>query len=380
MNANRGHTPEAAIWGEPSSFVSSLLLLLRSWKLLVAVPLMVGAVGLGVSYLIAPIYTARTTFLPPQQSGSASGALASLGALAGLAGGATGLKTSGDQYVSLMQSDTVSDRLIDSFKLMDAYRAQLRVDARMMLSTRVRIELGKKDGVISVEVDDTDPERAAAMANRYVGEMRRMAGEFALSEAQHRRVFFEQELKRTRERLTQSQRDLQASGFNPGALRAEPKAAGEFYARLRADVTAAEMRLQVLRGTLAESTLEVQQQASVVSSLRSQLAATEASADFSRGPDYIGRYREFKYQETLFDLVARQYELARLDEAREGALIQVIDPATPPERRTKPKRTNIALASAIAAFMVTALAILVHSAYIRGLRARGPERAPELPT
>ena len=376
MDTNQPIAAPDATWPESSSTWASLELLLRRWKLLVAIPVIVGAAGLGASYLITPIFTARTTFLPPQQSGSASGALASLGALAGLAGGAAGLKTSGDQYVSLMQSDTVSDRLIDSFKLMDAYRAQFRVDARMMLATRVRIELGKKDGVISVEVDDTEPERAAAMANRYVEEMRRMAGEFALSEAQHRRVFFEQELKRTRERLTQSQRDLQASGFNPGALRAEPKAAGELYARLRADVTAAEMRLQVLRSTLAESTPEVQQQASIVSSLRAQLAAAEASSDFSRGPDYIGRYREFKYQETLFDLVARQYELARLDEAREGALIQVIDPATPPERRTKPKRTNIALASAIAAFMVTALAILVHGAYVRGYRPRAPREAP----
>lgn len=362
-----------SLWAEASLTIASVRLLLRRWKLLVFIPLIFGAAGLGISYLITPIFTARTTFLPPQQSGTAGGALASLGALAGLAGSAAGIKTSGDQYVSLMQSDTVSDRLIDSFKLMDAYRAQFRVDARMMLATRVRIELGKKDGVISVEVDDSDPARAAAMANRYVEEMRRMAGEFALSEAQHRRVFFEQELKRTRERLTQSQRDLQASGFNPGALRAEPKAAGELYARLRADFTAAEMRLQVLRGSLAESTPEVQQQASIVASLRSQLAAAEASTDFSRGPDYIGRYREFKYQETLFDLVARQYELARLDEAREGALIQVIDPATPPERRTKPKRTNIALASAVAAFMVTALAILVHGAYVRGLRRPEPE-------
>lgn len=321
------------------------------WWLTLA-PLSAGALALGVTFLITPTFTAKTTFLPPQQqqSGAAS-ALANLGALAGIAGVATGGKNSAEQYAALMQSVTIEDRLIDRFKLMDAYGEQLRVDARKELERNVRIGIGKKDGLISVEVDDVDKVRAAALANAHVEELRRLVGGLAMSEAQQRRVFFETQLQQTRSRLTEAQLALQASGFNAAALKAEPKAAAEGYAGLRSEAVATEIRLQTLRRSLADNTPEVQVQQAHLEALRAQLARVEQSSVNPQGPDYIGRYREFKYQETLFDLFARQYELARVDEAREGALIQVIDTATPPDRKSKPRRGVISAASAIGAFI-----------------------------
>lgn len=324
-------------------------------------PLAAAALAFGIAQWLPPTFTAVTTFMPPQQaqSSAASAVAASLGSLAGLAGSAVGLRTSGDQYVGLMQSATVADRLIDRFKLQEIYDVQFRVDARKQLQQNVRINVGKKDGMISIEVDDRDPQRAADIANQYVNELRRLVSTLAVTEAQQRRLFFEQQLKGARDSLVTAQQALQASGFDAGALKAEPKAAAEGYARLKAEAANAEIRLQVLRGSLADSAPEVQQQQASLSALRAQLARAERSADASTGgPDYISRYREFKYQEALFELYARQFELARVDESREGALIQVVDPATRPERRSKPRPALVAVVTLLASLVLLALFVI----------------------
>ena len=351
--------------------------LLQHWKLLVFGPLFAGMAALGITYLIQPTFTSRTVFLPPQQQQSAAAsALASLGALSGLAGAAAGVKSPADQYVALLQSTTVADRLIDEFKLMQVYESDYRFEARKALAKNVRISLGKKDGLITVEVDDIDPPRAAEMANRHVDELRRLTSQLALTEAQQRRLFFDAQLKKTRDALTQAQLQLQASGFNPGALKAEPKAAAEGYARLKAEVTAAEVRLQTLRGNLSDTTPEVQNALGMLGALRAQLGKVETSTHPSGGPDYIGKFREFKYQETLFDLFSRQYELARVDESREGALIQVVDEAKPAERKSKPKRAITAVATTLAALLLLA-GFVVSRHFWRQSLAR-PERAAKL--
>ena len=354
---------EPAIVDEADDSLSLLdiaIPLVEHWKLWILGSLAVGLVALGMAFLLTPMYTARTSFLPPQQqqSGMAS-ALASLGGLAGLVGVAGAIKSPADQYVALMQSVSAEDRLIDQFKLMQVYESDYRFEARRELERSTRIAIGKKDGLISVEVDDVSPQRAAELANAYVDELRRMTSVLAVSEAQQRRVFFEKELKDARDQLARAQQELQASGFNVGALRAEPKAAAESYARLKAEITAAEVRTQVLRGSLADSSPEVQRQLAQLSALRAQLARLEQTADANVGPDYLTKYREFKYRETLFELFARQYELARVDESREGALIQVVDVAVVPEYKSKPKRLFIAAAATMLSLLLLGMFILV---------------------
>ncbi len=354
-----------------------VITLAAHWRLLVFTPIIVGSLALGASYLIAPTYTSRTTFLPPQQQQSAAAsALASLSALSGLASGAAGIKSPGDQFVSLLQSANVEDRIVDRFKLMEVYETKYRFLARQRLEQSVRIALGKKDGLITVEVDATEPTMAAEMANQYVTELRRLSADLALTEAQQRRAFFEAELKNTRGKLTEAQQVLQGSGFNPGALKAEPKAAAEAYAKIQAEATAAEVRLQTMRRTLVDSAPEVQQQAAMLGALRSQLLKLESSVDTRGDADYISRYREYKYQETLFDLFSRQYEMARLDESREGALIQVVDVATPAEHKSKPKRAFIAVAATFGTGLLLTMLVLVRQ-YWRLAKAN-PGRAEKL--
>jgi len=359
IGGTAGHSSEDE-FDDSLSLLDLLLPLVESWKLWILGSMAIGLAALGIAFMLTPAFTARTTFLPPQQqqSGVAS-ALASLGALAGLAGATAGIKSPADQYVALMQSVTAEDRLIDQFKLQDVYKSKYRFEARKELEQNTRIAVGKKDGLINVEVDDVSPQRAADLANAYVEELRRMTSVLAVSEAQQRRTFFEKELKDARDQLGKAQVALQASGFNVGALRAEPKAAAENYARLKAEVTAAEVRTQVLRGTLADSAPEVQRQLAQLTALRAQLARLEQATDASVGPDYVSKYREFKYRETLFELFARQYEIARVDESREGALIQVVDVAVPPEYKSKPKRLFIAVAATLLSLLLLGMYILV---------------------
>jgi uncharacterized protein involved in exopolysaccharide biosynthesis len=352
MNPNNAATTPAESELNFSEFAVALG---ARWRLMVGAPIAAALLGLGISYLITPTFMARTSFMPPQQqqSGAAS-ALASLGALAGMSGA---VRNTGDQYVTFTQSRTIADRMLERFDLKTVYDEKLAHDARIKLTRNTRVSLGKKDGVIVIEVDDHDPKRAADMANAYVDELRKLAAGLTLTEAQQRRAFFEVQLQQVRAKLDAAQAALQGSGVSADTLKAEPKAAMEAVARLRAELTSAEVRLQMLSSSLAERTPEVQQQTAAVTRLRSELARA-GQAEQSTSGGYIGAYREFKYQETLFDLIARQYELARVDESRDGGQLQVIDIAQVPERKSKPKRSQLMMAG----FALALLAVAAHTA------------------
>ena len=366
MESEVRREPSDASWDDDELGLWELLQILGAhWKLIVGGALLAGVAAFGIASLISPTFTARTSLLPPQQQQSAASAalsqLGALGGLAGLAGGA--MKSPAEQYVALLESATVADRIIDQYKLLEVYDAKYRQDARKELKSNVRIAAGKKDGMLSIEVDDHDPKRAAAMANSYVEGLRYVTSTLAVSEAQQRRVFFERQLEQTRDKLTEAQVVLQSSGFSQGALKAEPKAAAEGYARLRAEATATEVRLQSMRRMLADEAPELRQQQATLAALRDQLARVEKRDTAGNDSGYVGKYREFKYQETLFELFARQYELARVDESREGSLIQVVDAATPPERKSGPKRAFIALAAALIAGLLLAAFTIVRDRY-----------------
>ncbi len=326
------------------------------WRAMVVAPFAFGAIAVAGSYLITPVFESHTTFLPPQQQqSSAASALASLGALTGLAGGA--VKSPVDEYISLMQSETVQDRMIERFKLMQVYGLQYHDQTRIALAKHTKVNAGKKDGLITVQVEDIDPARAAAMANQYVQELRQTTSTLAVSEAQQRRVFFENQLQETKTRLVNAQTALQASGFDAGAIKAEPHAAAEAYARARANLAAAQVQLETMRGSLADTAPQVRQKTAEVAALQQQVDSIEHSESdaSSSNPDYVGKFREFKYQETLFDTMAKQYELARIDESREGALIQVVDVARPGEHRVWPKRLLIGIGAAVGGTLLLGL-------------------------
>jgi len=221
------------------------------WKVILVGTVLAGLLGFGAASLMKPVFTARTVVMPPQQQNSATAALGSLGALAGLAGGS--IKSPVDQYIALMQSVTVSDRLIDRFRLMEVYQEEFRSVARQTLLTKAVISAGKKDGLISIEVDDHDPKRAAEMANAYVDELRLMTNTLAVSEAQQRRRFFEQQLEITKKRLTEAQVTLQESGFSAGVLRMAMPSCVPRSRQLKCDCRRCVVRWQTVRPKCSSS-------------------------------------------------------------------------------------------------------------------------------
>ncbi|WP_119290393.1 GumC family protein [Azohydromonas sediminis] len=374
-------TPTAAEGSDDEiSLLDLFVVLAEHWKLLVFGPLAAGLAALGITFVVAPIFTATARILPPQQQQSAASMVAQqLGALAGLAGAAAGLKNPADQYVALLKSRSVADRLIERFDLLRVYDKEYLQDARKALDNNTKINAGR-DGLITIDVDDEDPKRAAAIANAYVEELGELMKRLALTEAQQRRAFFEKQLEQTREGLKRAQQALAAVGVSESVLKAEPRAAAEGVAQLKAAVTAKEVQLSAMRGYLAETSPDFRQAQQELAALRSQLARAEqadtTAAAGSASQDYISRYRDFKYQETLFELMARQYEIARLDEAREGALIQVVDTAVQPERKSRPKRALVAIVTTLAAGLALVVWIFLRRAWRNA--AATPEGAARL--
>jgi tyrosine-protein kinase Etk/Wzc len=345
------------------SLLDLLQVIVDNLRLLVLGPLVCGLAALGISFSITPTFTAKTQFLPPQQQQSAAASmLASLGALGGLAGSAAGIKSPVDQYIAFMKSVTVLDALIERFKLKEKYEAKLKSDARMALTGSVRIASGK-DGLISIEVDDKDPKFAADLANAHVEELRNLLSRLAVTEAQQRRMFFEKQLQITKENLAKADSALKSSGINSSVLKSSPSSAVETVARLKAGISVQEVKLGSMRNYLTESAPEFKQALNELASLKTQLAKAEKEEPASQGAsDYVARYREFKYQETMFELFAKQFELAKVDESREGAVIQVLDVAEAPEKKTKPKKATIAIIATLASGFTLLLLVVVRSA------------------
>jgi uncharacterized protein involved in exopolysaccharide biosynthesis len=349
------------------SLLDLLQTVVDNLRLLVLGPLAVGFTALGISFLIPPTYTAKTQFLPPQQQQNAAASmLASLGSLGGLAGAVGGIKNPADQFLAYMKSVTLQDSLIDRFKLLERYEAKTKTDARLALTENVRAASGK-DGLISVEVDDKDPKFAAELANAHVEELGALLGKLATTEAQQRRLFFEKQLTLAKDKLIQSEISLKATGVSGSVLKSNPASAVAAVAGLQAAVTAQEVKLGAMRGYLAESAPDFKLAMSELSNLRAQLAKQEKDSPATGSKtttegDYITKYREFKYHETLFELFSKQFELAKVDEAREGALIQVLDAAQAPERKAKPKKAMIAIIATLASGFALLLFVFVRQA------------------
>lgn len=350
--------------GEGRGFLDIAITVVQNAKLLILGPLAAGLVALGIAFQIPPTFTATTKFLPPQQQQSGAAAmLANLGALGGLAGAATGLKNPGDQYVAFLKSRSVLDALVMRFKLQERYGAELRSDAVEALEANSQVSSGK-DGLITIAVDDKNPAMSAQLANAYVEELEKLMSRLAVTEAQQRRVFFEKQLLQTKQSLTAAEIALKNAGVSISALKMDPAAAVDVVAQLQAQITVQEVKLASMRGYLTESAPAFKQAMAELSALKAQGAKAAESSQAPQGSDadYVTRYRDFKYQATLFELFAKQFELAKIDEAKEGAVIQVVDVAQAPERKSKPKKGLIAALATVVTGLLLLMYVLLRQA------------------
>ncbi len=376
----------------PQIGLVDLLTWLGQGKRLIALVALAAAVVSAVYAFTTPlIYTARATLLPPgsQQQSSSAAALAQLGALGGLAGGLGG-KTPDELYVALLKSDTVQRALIDRFDLKKRYGVDTYEVLRKTLPNYIRVSSDKKSGLITVEVDDKVPQFAADLANAHAGEITKVLGRLAVSEAQLRRVFFEQQLTETKERLVKAEvglRDVQEkSGVIVLDKQAEALIGGA--ATLRAQIAEREVQMKVLRTGATDQNPDVMRLGSELRALRSELARMESTQGGTAGStvdlpvgkipeaaiDYVRARRELKLQETLLESMVRQYEVAKLDEAKEGPVLQQVDAALPPDRKSKPARAVIVLASTLLA-LLAACVFVVWRSYAALARELDPQNA-----
>ncbi len=322
--------------------------------------------------LILPIrYTATLTLLPPQESSSMGAAMASqlgnLGGVAALAGGSLGLKNPNDRYVAMLQSRTVEDAMVERFGLMQEYQKRYLSDARKAFQDHTTVDGNGKDGLIHISVEDHDAQRAAELANGYVDQYRDLSQNLAITEASQRRLFFQRELEQAKNNLANAEVALEQTEQKTGVIQPDSQARAliESAATLRAQITAREVQIEGMQTYATGQNSELIQAQQELAGLRAQLAKLGGSEDSSgsevlipkglvpkAGMEYVRGLRDVKYYETIFDILARQFEVAKLDEAKEGAVIQVVDPAIPPDRRSSPKRGLIVIGATTVGFLL----------------------------
>ncbi len=348
--------------------------------------------SLTAALLLPPVFTARTTLLPPgsQQQSNSAAALAALGALGGVAGGLA-TKTPDELYVNLLKSDSVQRALDQRFNLRERYEIKTYEALRRALPGYIRISSDKKSGVITVEVDDEDPQFAADLANAHATEITKLLGRLAVSEAQQRRVFFEQQLKDAKENLIQAEQALRQVQEKSGMVVLDKQAEAIIgaVASLKARIAEREVQQKVMRTTSTAQNPDLQRLSSELAALRSELARME-SAPGVGGPaggldipvgqlpaasvDYVRAVREVKFQETMLGSMLRQFEVAKLDEAKEAPALQQVDAAVKPDYKSKPSRALIVLGSTLAALLLSSLFVVVRR-YSAVAREQDPESA-----
>lgn len=350
--------------------------LARRKKLLVGLPLVVGVLAAGISLAMPNWYAASTKLLPPQQPQSGASALLSqLGGATGLATGLAGVKSTTDVYIGMLKSRTVADRMIARFDLKKHYDSDSAELTRRDLAKHTVVASGK-DGMISIEVEDKDPKLAAGLVNGYVEELERLTKTLAVTDASQRRLFFERQLETAKNNLAKVEIALKGAMNSGGVISvdSESRAILETAARVKAQVSAKEIQLGSMRAFVTAQNPEYQRAFQELNSLKAELAKLEggrpesAGAGASRaGLENIQLMRDLKYYQMLYELLAKQYEMARLDEAKESSLIQVLDPALVPEFKSRPKRAMMVLGSTFLALLAAIAWILFSTVRQRAL-------------
>jgi uncharacterized protein involved in exopolysaccharide biosynthesis len=374
-----------------------LLVLAREKKPIILFTVAAAILAAIIVFIIPKSYTATATILPPQQNQSMASAL-----LGQMAGAATldlrdlGLKNPSDVFVAMLKSRTVEDGLVNRFDLRKVYDVSRYQDARKILEKRSEID-PEKEGLISISVSDRDPKRAADLANAWVEELRSLNQSLALTEAAQRRVFFEQKLVKERDDLATSELALKQIEQKTGLIQpdAQTRALIGAVADVRAQIASKEVQLQSLRTYATPNNPDLKRTQTELSELQAQYArlarmggaapeSSEGSVEVPTGKvtqatlEYLRVARELKYHEALYDFLARQLEAARIDEAKNAVVVQVVDKAVEPERKSSPKRLLIVVITAALAFLLACFAVLVREAIRR--KKQDPIEAQRLTT
>lgn len=333
------------------------------------------AVIASVTMLLLPNrYTASIVILPPQQGGSAGAAmmaqLSSMGGMAAAAAGGAGIKNPNDQQIALLKSRTVEEAMVERFHLQSLYHRKYISVARKRWERATTVDNGLKDGLIHISVTDRDPRRAADLANGWVDEYRRFTATLAISEASQRRLFYERQLSAAHDDLVRAEDNLKQTEQRTGVMDVEEQGRSLIASAtvLRGQLAAKQIEIRAMREFASEGNPDLQRAQQEAAGMEGQLAEMDADHDRKTGDlvapkgtstqaslDYMRALREVKYRETIQDLLTRQYEGARVDEARQGALVQIVDAAVVPDRPNSMYKIWILLAALLLALPLSLL-------------------------
>ena len=330
------------------------------------------AFGVALAFLLPSTYRATAVILPPQQqSSTASALMGAIGSLAGLSSKSDlPIKNPSDMYVGLLQSRTIADGLIDKFHLQQVYRTKTLMKTRKVLKKHSTIVNGK-DSLISVTVKEHDPNLASNLANGYIRALYSMNSNLALTDAAQRREFFEQQLDQEKNALANAEKAFKDTEVKTGVIQLSGQAESVIsrMAALSAQIASQEVQLRAMKTFATDENPDLIRSQQSIAELRKQLTqlqsvqSKEAPGGFSlsagKVPEaslaYMRKYRDLQFHETLYQLLATQYETARIDEAKSAPLIQVVDKAVPPEKRSGPPRVLIILGCIFVGFLLGVL-------------------------
>ncbi|AAR35232.1 lipopolysaccharide biosynthesis protein [Geobacter sulfurreducens] len=352
-----------------------LEVVLCGWKLITILTVLAFVLSLVISISLPNVYKATTRILPPQQDsgllGLMLGQAGSFGGVGPLATDLLGKANPADMYVSIMTSEAISDKIIDKFNLMKVYNEKYRIDAYKVLDNNIDILAGKKDGIITISVEDEDPQRAANIANAYVNELSNLLVQLNSKESAQNRVFYEERLAKAKVDLARSEDNLKQfqTKYKVVSVADQAQAAISNIAQLNAQLIAQEIQLSNLRKQFTEDSLEVKNVKSTINGLRNQISRIESREAGGAipnmglipelGQQYFRLMREFKVQEAIVDLLTKQFESAKLGELKDSYYVQIIQTARVPDKKSKPKRSMIVAMSTVITFGFGILSVII---------------------
>lgn len=349
-------------------------------RLLFGLPFLAAITSIAITLSMPPIFTAKVSMLPSSAGSPAGGIgtlLSEVGGLASIAGLSLGESGSNQTYIGILRSESAANLANERFGLMDRYELLYRDQLTEKLADIIQIEVDKKSQIITLTVDDKDPQFAADLANGYYDILLELQNRLAITQAQKKRAFFEDQFQKAKEQLANAEVNLSKVQEETGVLELETQANSTIsaLANVRAQIASKEVKLKALRSFATTNNPEYQQTLAELSGLQDQLRKLDANSpkggqsqrsfgDLSAaqlpktGLEYVRALREVKYHQAIFEVMAKQFEFAKLEEAKEGNGLQLLDPAVKPERKTKPKRAQIVILATLAAgFIAILLAI-----------------------
>jgi uncharacterized protein involved in exopolysaccharide biosynthesis len=357
---------------EEINLLELLRVLARRKSVIVRICTVTVLIALCYSLALKNIYTASAKILPPQKDsgGGLSSLLSQAGGLAALAGGMGGLGGSADLYLGVLKSRSVADAVIKRLNLQKEFKAKTIDDTRKKLESAVTFKAGK-DGIITIDADSKDPQKAAQLANTFVDELGRRSVELNLSKAGTERMFLEKRLEVVKQDLRNAENDMKSFQEKYKTFKADSQAtvAIEGIARLKAEIITKETQLASLRNTMTDENSDVKTLQAGISRLKSQLGSMTGSGGSdvipavgnipALGMEYVRKMRELKTQEAIFEQLTKQYEVAKINEAKDTSSLQVLDEAVVPLKKSKPKRSLIVILATVTAFFASIFIVFI---------------------